>query len=109
MENITSTRRYIESKLRRVGGLPTSLLIQRSGDLFASKPERQTRMLAKVFEVRLTLCRHANLESDVVLPISMQKEGHTILFLDWTDSVAGKRKQQEVIWIKIINTPIIIT
>jgi len=32
-----------------------------------------------------------------------------MLFEDWAASRAGQKKQQEVIWIKIINTPIIIT
>ena len=65
--------------------------------------------MKKVFEVRLTLCHHAKLGNDAVLPISVQKEGQQVLFDDWAEGKIGKRKQQEVIWIKISSTPIIIT
>ena len=97
------------TNLRRFGGLPTSLIVERNGDLFASKGERHSRFLKKVFEVRLGLCHYANLGSEAVLSVSMQKEGQTMLFQDWVASAAGQRKLHEAIWIKISNTPCIIT
>ena len=94
--------------LRRTGGLPTTI-IQRNGDLFAPKIERHTRLVTKVFKVRLALCAKLSLPHDTVLPIHAQKEGQHMLFHDWAKGKIGKMKQQEVIWIKISSTPIIIT
>ena len=85
------------STLRRKVGLPTTI-IQKSGDLWASKDLRHTRMVTKVFRTRLTLCQENGLDQDDVLPISVQKEGQHVLFQDWVLGTIGKRKQKEVIY-----------
>jgi hypothetical protein len=110
-ENLEATEQASQRTQLRRTGLPTAHhIVNRSGDLFVSRPKVQSRFLAKVFEMRLWLCRNANLDHDAVLPISLQKRGQSMLFDDWVASKAGQKKQQEVIWIKIIiNTPIIIT
>ena len=61
-------------------GLPTSILLRRSGDLYIASPSSLSNKLAKLFEVRLQLCRDANLRDDAVLPVSTQKRGQKVLF-----------------------------
>ena len=78
-------------------GLPTSILLRRSGDLYIASPSSLSNKLAKLFEVRLQLCRDANLRDDAVLPVSTQKRGQKVLFDQWCESIAGQKKFRLVI------------
>ena len=84
------------STLRREG-LPTSIMLCKKGDLFVSSPARLSNKLAKLFEVRLELCRNANLSDNAVLPISLQMQGQRWLATRGTSSIAGQKKQRLVI------------
>ena len=105
-ENLEATEQASQRTQLRRTGLPTAHhLVNRSGDLFVSRPKVQSRFLETVFEVRLWLCRNANLGPHDVLPISLQKLGQRRLFEDWAASKAGQKKQQEVILHEQFKTP----
>ena len=105
-ENLEATEQASQRTQLRRTGLPTAHhLVNRSGDLFVSRPKVQSRFLETVFEVRLRLCRNTNLGPHDVLPISLQKQGQTRLFEDWAASRTGQKKQQEVILHEQFKTP----
>jgi hypothetical protein len=84
------------SPLRR-SGLPTTVLLNRHGDLFLSRPISLTKQIQRRFEVRVRLCRNANLPDDAVLPIHLQKQAQEELMERWVASAKGQRKLQLVI------------
>jgi hypothetical protein len=82
----------------RRNGLPTTLVLNRQGDLFVAVPQRHTRRIAKLFEVRLELCSKAKISDHGVLSIASQKEGQDQLRQIWMNSLQGKKSLREVIW-----------
>ena len=85
-----------EDRATLVGeGLPTSFLMRKKGYLL-SNPASLSNKLAKLFEVRLELCRNVNLRNDAVLPVSLQMQGQRMLPWRWSESIAGQKKQRLV-------------